>query len=112
MSDAPVDARLVLTTFGTRDEAERVGEALVEGRLAACGSVVPSIHSFFRWEGRLHREHESLLLLKTTRERSAKLQAELERLHPYENPEILELSVSGGAPAYLAWLGESTRDES
>lgn len=109
MTDTPIDARLVLTTFGTRDEAERIGEALVEQRLAACGSVFPAIHSFFHWEGKLQREHESLLMLKTTGSRSSKLQAELQRLHPYENPEILEVPVTGGAPAYLAWLAESTQ---
>jgi periplasmic divalent cation tolerance protein len=97
-------AVLLLTTFGTRDDAERAGETLVEGRLAACGSVIPVIHSFFYWEGRLQREHESLLLLKTTAAGSARLQDELRRLHPYENPEILEVPVSGGSADYLAWV--------
>jgi periplasmic divalent cation tolerance protein len=105
-----------MTTFSSRDEAERVGEELVERRLAACGTVFPAVHSFFHWEGRVQREHESMLLLKTTRAASASLQAELQRLHPYENPEVLEIPVSGGAPAYLAWLGDmvdaGVRDES
>jgi periplasmic divalent cation tolerance protein len=95
---------LVISTFGGRDDAERVGEDLVERRLAACGSVIPIIHSFFHWEGQLQREHESLLLLKTAAASSAKLQAELKRIHPYENPEILEIPVSGGSPAYLSWV--------
>jgi periplasmic divalent cation tolerance protein len=104
MPESPTEAVLIMTTFGTRDEAERVGERLVELRLAACGSVIPVIHSFFYWEGRLQREHESLLLLKTASDRSAALQTELRQLHSYENPEILELPVSGGSPEYLRWV--------
>jgi periplasmic divalent cation tolerance protein len=119
MTQIPAAAAvLLLTTFSTRDEAERAGESLVEKRLAACGSVIPVIHSFFHWEGRMQREHESLLLLKTTAEISPKLQEELRRIHPYENPEILELPVTGGSPAYLAWMaaevgaGSGDRQES
>jgi periplasmic divalent cation tolerance protein len=95
---------LVISTFATRDEAERTGEHLVKLRLAACGSVIPIIHSFFHWEGSLQREHESLLLLKTTTEASPRLQAELRQLHSYDNPEILEVAVTGGSAAYLGWV--------
>jgi periplasmic divalent cation tolerance protein len=112
MLEQPVEVVLVLSTFGSRDEAERVGEHLVERHLAACGSVIPIVHSFFYWEGQLQREHESLLLLKTAAASSAKLQAELKRMHSYANPEILELPVSGGSPAYLSWVtAEVKRNE-
>lgn len=105
MDRRPTDAVLLLTSFSTRDEAERIGETLVERRLAARGSVIPVAHAFFRWEGRMQREHESLLLLKTTAARSAELQAELLRLHPYDNPEIIEIPITGGSGTYLSWLG-------
>lgn len=102
MSDT--GAVLLISTMGGRDEAERIGEALVEQRFAACGSVVPMVHSFFYWEGRLHREHEALLLLKTSAARSEAAQVELRRLHSYDSPEILELPLTGGSPDYLAWV--------
>jgi periplasmic divalent cation tolerance protein len=95
---------LLLVTTGGRDEAERLGEALVQRRLAACGSVVPNIHSFFYWEGKLQREHEALLLLKTTATRSAEAQEYVRQHHSYQLPEILEVKVSGGSRAYLDWL--------
>lgn len=97
-------AVLLIATASDRSEAERLGEALVEKRLAACGSVVPMIHSFYHWEGQLQRHHEALLLIKTSSSRSAQAQAELRALHSYENPEILEVKVSGGSADYLAWL--------
>jgi periplasmic divalent cation tolerance protein len=104
MSDHVPPAVLLLVTAADRAEAERLGEALVEKRMAACGSVIPMIHSFFRWEGRLQREHEALLLLKTTQDRSLAAQEVLKSLHSYENPEILEVPISGGSAKYIAWL--------
>lgn len=95
---------LILATASDRAEAERLADSLVSKRLAACGSVVPVIHSFFRWEGRMQRENEALLLLKTTAGRSAAAQAALRAEHSYENPEILEVEVSGGSASYLEWV--------
>ena len=103
---------ILLVTASDRAEAERLGEAIVEKRMAASGSVVPMIHSFFHWEGRLQREHEALLLLKTTSERSVAAQAELKQMHSYENPEILEIRVTGGSPEYLSWLAGEVRSGS
>src|SRR5579859_1302319 len=108
------DARpvLMLVTTGSRDEAERLGEALVERRLAACGSVVPMIHSFFHWKGRLQREHEALLLVKTSTARAAEAQAYLLEHHSYELPEILQFGIDGGSAGYLDWLlGEIESDQ-
>jgi periplasmic divalent cation tolerance protein len=111
MSVAPTETVLLVVTATDRAEAERLGEALVVRRLAACGSVVPMIHSFFWWEGRLQREHEALLLIKTTAETSAAAQATLKELHSYENPEILELPITGGSAEYLAWLAGEVRGQ-
>ncbi len=62
----PADQVLILATFGSRDEAERAGEKLVEQQLATDGAVIPTVHTFHFREGRMHRNHEALLLLKTT----------------------------------------------
>ena len=102
-------AVLLVVTTADRSEAERIGEALVERRLAASGSVVPMIHSFFYSKGQLQRQHEALLLIKTSAERSAEAQAELRGLHSYDNPQILEIAVSGGSARYIAWLLEEVR---
>jgi periplasmic divalent cation tolerance protein len=100
---------LLIATASDRAEAERIGEALVERRLAASGSVLPTLHSFFRWEGRLQREHGALLLIKTSRERSAAAQAELRSLRSHPNPEIVEVPITGGSPTHLEWLLNEVR---
>ncbi len=103
-------AVLLLVTAGSRDEAERLGEGLVEAGLAAWGSVVPTVHSFFRQEGRLQREHEALLLVKTSSEKSKAAQAYVEEHHGNEAPEVLQIEVTGGSDRYLSWLvGEAGR---
>ncbi len=103
------EAVIVFATFQTRDEAERVGETLVEQRLAACGSVVPTVHSFYYWEGKLHREHEALLLLKTAAEKVPEISRFIREEGSHRVPEVLSVSVSGGLPAYIDWLLSEVR---
>jgi periplasmic divalent cation tolerance protein len=100
------DPVLVFATFPTRDEAERVGEALVEDRLAACGNVIPAIHSFFFWDGKLQRELEALLLLKTTADHVDAIADRIRSDASAELPEVVALPVSGGLDGYLRWVAE------
>jgi periplasmic divalent cation tolerance protein len=95
---------LVLVTAPTAEVAAGLARALVEARLAACGSVVPGLRSIYRWEGRVCDEPEALLLLKTTRGRFQALRDEVLRRHPYQVPEVVALPVEAGSAAYLAWV--------
>ena len=97
-------AVLILVTTGGRDDAERLGEALVVEHLAACCSVVPSVHSFYFWDGQLQRGHEALLLIKTLESSATAVQDYVRKHHNYENPEILQLAIEGGSSTYLNWL--------
>ncbi len=102
------DARVVLVTVPTAEQAAGLARALVEERLAACGSVVPGLRSVFRWQGEVRDEAEALLVLKTTRARLEALRARVLALHPYDVPEVLALPVEAGSAAYLAWLAAET----
>jgi periplasmic divalent cation tolerance protein len=100
------EAVLIMVTAGGRNDAEKLGEGLVVEHLAGCCSVLPTVHSFYFWEGLLKREHQSLLLIKTTRERSAAVKEYVREHHDYELPEVIELPIEGGSAAYLQWLAE------
>lgn len=98
------NARIVLTTIGSKELAERLAQQLVERGEAACINIVGPIRSVYRWKARIENEEEYLLVIKTTAERATQLQVAFEELHPYELPERVELAIEGGSEAYLAWL--------
>ena len=97
---------MIMVTTGGRDDAERLGEALVVEHLAGCCSVIPTVHSFYFWQGQLKREHEALLLVKTVESRAAAVLDFVKSHHEYELPEILQVAIDGGSAAYLKWLEE------
>jgi periplasmic divalent cation tolerance protein len=102
----PSSARVVLVTVPRGGKAESLAEGAVEARLAACVNILPGIVSIYRWRGRVHRDAESLLVIKTTASKLKELELWIKQRHPYEMPEFLVLSVTAGSKEYLAWLGE------
>ena len=100
------DRSVVLTTAGSPDEARRLARALVEARLAACAQLVP-IDSVYRWEGEVREDREVLLVIKTSTDRYAEVEALVRELHSYEVPEVVRLDVAEGLPEYLDWIGDS-----
>jgi len=103
------DPRIVLTTCGSLEEARHIARALVEQQLAACVNIVPQVESIYRWKGEVESSTEVLLVIKTTAGAFERLQAVLAKLHSYEVPECLELTVTDGSKAYLDWIGASVR---
>jgi periplasmic divalent cation tolerance protein len=101
--------RLVLSTAGTKEEAQKIAHALVERRLAACVNIVPQIESVYRWQGKVESAQEFLLLIKTSTERFAEVSAALKELHSYEVPECVSVAIDDGSGDYLKWLAESVR---
>ncbi|MHB1116162.1 divalent-cation tolerance protein CutA [Sideroxydans sp.] len=101
---------LVVTTLPDRATAERIAEALVTARVAACVNVLAECTSVYRWQGKVERAGEVPLLIKTTREAYARLEATLRTMHPYDVPEIVALPVTAGLPAYLDWVTQETKD--
>jgi periplasmic divalent cation tolerance protein len=91
------------------DHAETIARALLEQRLAACVNIVPGVTSLYWWKGAITRDGESMLLIKTRPDLVAKLTDAIRAVHPYEVPEVLELSPTGqGNPAYHAWVMAET----
>jgi periplasmic divalent cation tolerance protein len=110
MPEPAPTARIVLTTTADLDEAERLGRTLVEERLAACATVIPAAHSIYRWQDRIERAQETLLLLKTEADRLAALEARLHEVHSYQTPEFLVLAIESASHAYLKWLRGCLRE--
>ncbi len=101
----------VYATTGSRKEAERIGRAAVTARLAACANVIGGVTAIYRWEGRLQRGREAVLILKTTSARLRRLIAKVKSLHSYDCPCIEAISVDAGFKPYLDWVARETRPQ-
>jgi periplasmic divalent cation tolerance protein len=104
MSDQAI---VVFMTAANREEANRLAEMLVERRLAACVQIMPEMESVYRWQGKIERQSEVLLIARTVSEKFAELETEVVRLHSYETPEIVAVPLTDGSRPYLDWLSSS-----
>lgn len=93
-------------TFPSAELAEATAAALVETRAAACGQVMP-ITSVYRWEGKVTRDPEYLLILKTLAAALPRIEADLKGAHPYDVPQITALAITGGSADYIEWIEQS-----
>ena len=103
------DKILVLTTAGSKDEARKIGHALVERLLAACVNIVPQVGSIYRWEGEVEEAEEWLLIVKTNRDAFERVRDAIKELHSYDVPECISIAIESGSMQYLNWLGESVK---
>ena len=101
------DKKIILTTTGSREEAQKIARSLVERKLAACVNIVGPIESVYRWKGEVETSEEFLLVIKTTGAAYERVRDLIRLLHSYEVPECVQLSIEDGLPKYLEWIGES-----
>jgi periplasmic divalent cation tolerance protein len=101
-------ALLVFTNLPDRAAAEKLADALVQKRVAACVNILAPCRSVYRWKGTVQHDEEHPVLIKTTRESYAALEAAIREAHPYELPEIVAVPIERGLPAYLDWVAAET----
>lgn len=99
--------RVIYVSCRTED-ARALASRLVEERLVACASIVPRVESLYRWEGRIEREDEAVLLLETSDAATSAAIARIEALHAYEVPKIVAIEVAETTRAYGAWVDAET----
>jgi periplasmic divalent cation tolerance protein len=105
------DKRIVLTTAGSEEEANRIARHLVERRAAACVNIVPQITSIYRWKESVEEAREWLLIVKTTAAAFGEVRDAIAELHSYEVPECVCLTIEDGSSEYLDWIVESVSAE-
>ena len=96
----------VILCTAPADEVEKIARPLVEEKLVACVNVT-EVKSFFRWEGKMEVEKESLLVMKTRTDKIGDVIACVRELHSYDVPEIIALPIIGGFEGYLDWVKDS-----
>lgn len=103
------EAIVVLMTAANGEEAARLADMLIGAHLAACVQILPEMESVYRWQGKIERQPEILLLAKTTRSKFDDLQREVCALHSYETPEIIAVPIVAASTPYLEWLSASLK---
>lgn len=96
--------RIALTTAGSQEEAQKIAQALVDRRLAACVNIVPQVRSIYRWQERVETAEEWLLVIKTTSNAFDGVRSAIRELHSYDLPECICLAIEDGSKEYLDWI--------
>ena len=104
-------ATVIVTTVGTEDQAYTIARELVARRQAACVNIVPGIRSIYRWKGKICKDGELLLIVKTMDSEFEGAAATIRELHSYELPEILSFQATHGEPRFLDWIAGSLDKE-
>jgi len=100
--------RVILVTAPPK-EAEKLARKLVAERLVACANLIPNVTSLYWWDGKLNRDRETLIVMKTPPRKVPALLRRLKQLHSYTVPEFLALPVLEANPDYVKWSDEETR---
>lgn len=102
-----MQAIVVVTTVGTEEQAFQIARELVARRQAACVNVLPGVRSVYRWKGKICKDGELLLVIKTLEAEFEGVSATIRELHSYELPEILSFHVTQGETNFLEWIRSS-----
>jgi len=105
VTSRPMSYIVVVTTVGNEEQANLIAEEVVARRHAGCVNIVPGIRSLYRWQGKICRDSEYMLMIKTMEHEYEALVQTLKELHSYELPEILAFGIQRGEQNFLDWIG-------
>jgi periplasmic divalent cation tolerance protein len=97
-------AVFVYTTWPSTVEAEKAGRTLVERKLAACVNILPGMISHYRWQGKVERAEETVMIVKTRASLADAVSGAVKEQHSYDTPAILVMPLESVEKDYLGWL--------
>jgi len=100
---------IIFVTAGNKKEAQKIATALIKQKLAACVNIVDKVDSLFFWEGKTQKAKESLLIIKSKKEKFDRIIKLIKSLHSYIVPEIIVLPIIAGDKPYLRWVDATLR---
>jgi periplasmic divalent cation tolerance protein len=109
MLQAASQARIVMTTASSWEEAQQLARTLMDERLAACVTCLPGALSTYRWQGEVESAQETVILIKTLAEQLPNLESRIRSLHSYQTPELLVLQIEAGSADYLEWMIDTVK---
>lgn len=95
---------VVISSVTSEDVAIEIAEELLEQYAAACINILPKVHSIYRWQGEVCDDFESVLVIKSRKDKFEQVKSIISELSGYECPEILSFEVDDGAKQFLQWV--------
>ena len=99
---------IILTSIDDKAKAEHIAQALVEQKLAVCVQISAQGMSVYQWQGKLCKNKEYYLFIKTDEAHQDKVVVWLEANHPYDTPEIISFNAKASAE-YQHWIDYSLK---
>ena len=100
---------VVFITIDTPANAQKLADKLLAAKKAACVNIIPKVSSQYRWQGKIEKTDEVMLIVKTRAALLDELITLVKQNHPYAVPEIIAVPIAGGNLDYLAWLEKETK---
>jgi periplasmic divalent cation tolerance protein len=104
MEKNEIEFLLLLCTCPSEVVALEIATQVISNSLGGCVNILPNLYSIYRWQGKIEKERENLLLIKTNRGSYAQLETLIKKLHPYQIPEIITIPICDGSLEYFTWL--------
>ncbi len=101
-----MDYYTIFVTVPDIEESNKIANLLVESKLAACVNIIPNLTSLYWWEGKIVRDKELLLIIKTSEENCDLIIQKIGDVHSYTNPECVAFKIEKGSRKYLDWIDE------
>lgn len=99
---------IIFSTAPSEKEAAKIAKVLVGKKLVACVNIIPKLRSIYRWKGKVFDEPEVLMIMKTRTKNYSKVESAIRKMHSYDCPEVVRISIAGGANKYLGWITKNT----
>ena len=102
---------IAFVTVPNKDVGENIASKLVSSKLAACVNIIPEVTSVYEWEGKIEKDSELILKIKTRTSRIPEVTEFVKSNHPYDVCEVISTPIESGNPQYLDWLGNIVQEK-
>jgi len=99
----------VFTTTDSKENARKIAQVLVEGRLAGCVQILGPVSSVYQWNGKVQKDEEWLCIIKSEQRCFDRIREAIMAIHPYDTPEIIATDIVAGSHEYLQWLANELK---
>ena len=99
---------IIYTVCKNKVEAKKIASMLLKLKLIACANWWQT-ESVYCWKNKIINNKEVIIILKTRNNYYKKIESVIKKIHSYDVPCIIKLSVDKVESKYLEWLRKETR---